>query len=579
MAESARMPIRVLFVLACLDEGYAEATLRHLAESLGPQGYRLDAIICTGDVESVGSRLKAFGIDADCEPCRLSFQDTVDYLAQRLPAYDIVVSCQDVADIYPALDKLDWRPPLIEYGELISEALAGPKHFTSRYVATSSCAREAAASRMSGRKHHAMEISRAADDGTARQWHALFLQVLAERQASAPPSIFSSFVQGGFECSAHVRRDGRRLDLLAATTHDQNAGADYRQLRQHGIVTVRDGLRWHLIEPCAGQYNWSSFLPMLRAARATETQIIWDLMHYGWPDGLDIWTPRFISRFARYAAAAAHLIKSETDGIPFYCPINEISYLAWAGGDAAYLNPFASGRSFELKAQLARAAIEAMQEILNVDPRARFVHCEPVINIVGSRNGRRLEAERARQAQYQAFDMIAGTLWPQLGGEPRLLDIVGVNYYKQNQWVLGGAEIGDADPRYRPFRSLLAEVYSRYDRPLLVAETGTEADDRPGWFETIAEEVLAARRIGIPVEGICLYPIIDHVGWDDDRDCPSGLLENKFDQGERPVHHPLASSIHRMQERLSVRPFASPTLAKKSSSKTTSNRSLTGSRQ
>lgn len=555
MTKSARSRIRVLFVLACLDEGYGEGTVRDLAERLRPQGYRLDAIVCAGDADSGRSRLVGSGVDLDCAPTRLSFEETVDYLAHRLPAYDLVVSCQNVADIYPALDRLHWRPPLIEYGELISDALAGPRHFTSRYVATSSSAREAAASRMPDRRNHAIEISPVADDTTARKWQILFRQVLAERQGAALPSIFSSFVQGGFECSTQVRQDGRRLDLLASTSHDRNAAADYRQLRQHGITTVRDGLRWHLIETAPGRYEWSSFLPMLRAARQTGAQVIWDLMHYGWPDGLDIWSPQFVSRFARYAAAAARLVKSETDEIPFYCPINEISYLAWAGGDAAYLNPFARGRSFELKSQLARAAIEAMQEILAVEPRARFVHCEPVINIVAPRDGERLDAERARQAQFQAFDMIAGTLWPQLGGDARLLDIVGVNYYRQNQWELGAAEIGDADPRYRPLHSLLADVCSRYGRPVLVAETGTEGDDRPVWVEAIAEEVIAARRAGITVEGICLYPIIDHVGWDDDRNCPSGLLANRFNKGERPEHRALASAINHLQERAPWRRF------------------------
>ena len=57
--------------------------------------------------------------------------------------------------------------------------------------------------------------------------------------------------------------------------------------------------------------------------------------------------------------------------------------------------------------------------------------------------------------------------------------------------------------------------------------------------------VMAARTAGIPVEGICLYPIIDHVGWDNDPDCPSGLLENRFRDGARPVHQPLADAIDR----------------------------------
>jgi hypothetical protein len=102
--------------------------------------------------------------------------------------------------------------------------------------------------------------------------------------------LFQSFFLGGFECSSHRRRDQRRLDLLAATRHDVNAGADYRALARHGITTVRDGLRWHLIETIPGHYDWSSFLPMLHAARDTGTQVIWDLLHWGWPDDLDIWS-------------------------------------------------------------------------------------------------------------------------------------------------------------------------------------------------------------------------------------------------------------------------------------------------
>jgi hypothetical protein len=53
---------------------------------------------------------------------------------------------------------------------------------------------------------------------------------------------------GGFECATHRRRDGHRLDLIRATHHDVNAAADYRMLADHGICTVRDGLRWNRIE-------------------------------------------------------------------------------------------------------------------------------------------------------------------------------------------------------------------------------------------------------------------------------------------------------------------------------------------
>lgn len=151
-------------------------------------------------------------------------------------------------------------------------------------------------------------------------------------QARFSPSLFNSFFLGGFECSSHSRQDGRRLDLLASTKHDRLAAQDYQQLAEYGIRAVRDGIRWHLIERSAGRYDWSSFLPMLHAARDGGVQVIWDLCHYGWPDEIDIWKPEFVERFARFAGAAARLVRDETDAVPFFCPINEISYFAWAGG-------------------------------------------------------------------------------------------------------------------------------------------------------------------------------------------------------------------------------------------------------
>src|SRR5215203_5317921 len=149
---------------------------------------------------------------------------------------------------------------------------------------------------------------------------------LARRAATLSPpelsksDLFQSFFVGGFECSSHRRRDGRRLDLLASTYHGMNAGADYRALAQHGIRTVRDGLRWQLIERVPGHYDWSSFLPMLHAARQTGTQVIWDLLHWGWPDDLDIWSPARVTPFGRFAKAAAEVVRDQMETVPFYVP-------------------------------------------------------------------------------------------------------------------------------------------------------------------------------------------------------------------------------------------------------------------
>jgi hypothetical protein len=354
---------------------------------------------------------------------------------------------------------------------------------------------------------------------------------------------FQSFFLGGFECSTHRRRDGRRLDLINGTRHDTFAASDYGALRTHGIRTVRDGLRWHLIEKSAGRYDWSSFLPQLSAARDAGLQPIWDMCHYGWPDDIDIWSSAFVDRFARFAGAVATLVRDEVVDTPLYCPMNEISFLSWAGADTGDINPGVRRRGMELKRQLVRATVAAMQAIRDVDARARFVNVDPVINVVPKTPRQRHRAENSRLAQYEAWDMIAGQLMPDLGGQPDFLDIVGVNFYPHNQWYLGGATIWQGEPHYRPLRDILAEVHDRYRRPLFIAETGAEGARRVPWLRYVCDEVLAAIQNGVPIEGICIYPITDYPGWDNYRHCPSGLLGMADQLGNRPVYEPLAAEI------------------------------------
>jgi beta-glucosidase/6-phospho-beta-glucosidase/beta-galactosidase len=373
------------------------------------------------------------------------------------------------------------------------------------------------------------------------------------------PSLFKSYFLGGFECSTHRRLSGRRLDLIAMTGHDRVVAQDYRWMIQHNIRTVRDGVRWHLIETAPGCYDWSSFLPMLHASQKVGVQVIWDLCHYGWPDDIDIWTPVFVERFSRFARAVATLVRNETDTPPFYCPVNEISYWSWAGAEVARFNPRARGRGFELKHQLVRAAIAAIEAVWSVDARARIVQVDPAIHVVArpDRPRDRKAAEAYRCAQFQAWDMLSGRLWPGLGGQPQYLDVLGVNYYSDNQWFLRGKTIELGHSLYRPFREILAEVHQRYARPLFVAETGAESEARAPWLRYIASEVRAAAEADIPVEGICLYPITDYPGWTNGRHCKVGLLGLLDHQDQRAVYSPLAEELRRQQaifDRLSRHP-------------------------
>jgi hypothetical protein len=289
---------------------------------------------------------------------------------------------------------------------------------------------------------------------------------------------------------------------------------------------------------------------MLRAAHRTGVQMVWDLCHYGYPDGLDIWGAEFVDRFAGFAAAAARLVREETGAPPILAPVNEISYWAWAGGDVGRFFPCTRRRGDELKRQLARAAIAATEAIRAIEPKARIVHTDPVIRIAAKphRPHRAAAAQAYHEAQYQGWDMIAGRLAPELGGSPDHLDILGLNFYSDNQWFHRGATIPFGHHLYRPFRRMLAEVHERYRRPLFVAETGAEGSSRAAWLAYVAGEVRAAREAGVSVEGICLYPVLDYPGWEDERHCDVGLFGLPGPDGRRPVHLEFAWELHRQQQ-------------------------------
>jgi len=384
----------------------------------------------------------------------------------------------------------------------------------------------------------------------------------------AESEIFQSFWIGGFECSTHRlsrrkalgRFAGQRLDLIAATRHDEFAAEDYARLQTLNIRTARDGVRWHLIEKTSSRYDFSSLLPMLHAARTTQTQVIWDLLHYGWPDSLNIWGAAFVDRFANFARATARVILEETGAPLFVTPVNEISFVSWGGGDAGFLNPFGKRRGPELKAQLVRATIAAIEAVRAVDPSARICHAEPVIHIAVDPDypEEASAAEGYRQSQFQAWDMLGGRICPELGGRPEYLDVLGVNYYSNNQWIHQDPDLPQSrrrkdvllppsHPLHRPVREMLREVYERYRRPVFIAETGIEGDARPAWLRYIGQEARAAAALGVELEGLCLYPITDYPGWGDDRHCYSGLWGYVDEEGRREIYEPMAEELVHQQ--------------------------------
>ena len=108
----------------------------------------------------------------------------------------------------------------------------------------------------------------------------------------------------------------------------------------------------------------------------------------------------------------------------------------------------------------------------------------------------------------------------------------------------GGPELSASAhlPRLEPGLPILGEAEPHglgFERP--------QDDARPAWLRYVGREVRAAMRSGVPLEGLCMYPILNHPGWDDDRHCHNGLWDYADADGNREVFEPLARELMRQQ--------------------------------
>jgi beta-glucosidase/6-phospho-beta-glucosidase/beta-galactosidase len=355
--------------------------------------------------------------------------------------------------------------------------------------------------------------------------------------------LFPSFFGAGFESAYHKKPGGERVDSVAATGHDRFLSEDHRRIADVGLCVARENVRWHRFEPVPGCYEPEELLRTLRSADEVGLTCIWDLCHYGWPDGIDFWSDEMVERAGAYAGTVAQILADEGHERPFLVPVNEMNYFAWAGGDKGLMNPFAKDRAPEAKRQIVRCAVAMCRAIRAVLPEARLVHTEPVMHLVADRPEDEAEAEERRLGMYESWDMISGRVTPELGGEDDFLDILGVNYYANNQEVFGGPTLAPDDPRRRPLSAILREVWERYNRPLFLSETAEAGDRRAPWLAHVSEECAVAISEGIPVEGITLYPVLDYPEWQSGEPMIMGLWGAPDAEGHRPIYEPLLEEL------------------------------------
>lgn len=334
---------------------------------------------------------------------------------------------------------------------------------------------------------------------------------------------------GGFEGADHINARGDALDMVTSSGHLRSVDENYRALAQLGILTVRESVGWRAVQPSLGVLpDFTRLDVRTRAAKANGMQVIWTIMHYGTPKEVSLLCDSFIEHFSRFALTCVERIVL-TDEAPIINLINEISFLSWAVSQTDFVFPYRGGgegaRSasaelgFQVKCRLVKAVLTAMQKIKKKFPQVRFLHVEPIIHVVPPL-GRPDLAELATEVrgyQWQTWELLRGTMCPELGGSPEALDLMGVNYYYNGQLEIGTDIHLDwcpPDPRRMQFSDLLTECWERYERPLIISETGHIDDGRYIWLNEIFSEVNKVLSEGrVDLRGVCIYPIIDRPCW------------------------------------------------------------------
>jgi beta-glucosidase/6-phospho-beta-glucosidase/beta-galactosidase len=363
--------------------------------------------------------------------------------------------------------------------------------------------------------------------------------------------MFKSFFIAGFEGSTGFNRHREWIDQVSATQHDLFVDADYARLREVGIRAAREVVRWPLVD-LNGGYDFSSLQGFLEASQKHDLEIIYDLFHFGYPQHIDLFSDEFPQRFAEYCYAAASFIAENNPGVCYFTPINEPSFFSWAGGEVGQFAPHETGRGYELKVQLIKATIEGINAIRAACSRTRIVNADPLCHVVAPFNRPDLQAEVEAfnsQAVFQAWDMLSGKLLPELGGSPQHLDILGINYYWTNQWEWrsNGAPLSDTDPRRCSLRDLVRSVWKRYNADMLITETSHVGNMRSVWLRELTAEAEAILNEGMPLKGVCLYPILGMPEWHQrDEWTLMGLwdLIANEERLERILHSPMLETLH-----------------------------------
>lgn len=300
-----------------------------------------------------------------------------------------------------------------------------------------------------------------------------------------------------------------RIDEIVLTQHDRLLDDDYRLMKAAGTVGVRDSARWYLTNPAPGVYNWEWLDRVVDAAQRHELKLYLDVWHYGYPDWLNLLDPDAPTHFADFTRQIA----LRYPDLPYWCICNEPSLVAeWSGSHGRW-RPFLKNEDRNpMRQQVCKMVIAGTRAVRDVRPDAVMVLPEPWA----------APTVKSEDEQAAGIDTIIGLRDPELGGEPALIDIIGLNHFR--------------DSTLPPFHKLILRAKERWNKPLWIAETSGPAVGwtQAEWFWWMLAETRLANAEGAGVNVITWAPGLSMFNWNNDTEqLLNGIWKLDEETGQR----------------------------------------------
>jgi beta-glucosidase/6-phospho-beta-glucosidase/beta-galactosidase/glycosyltransferase involved in cell wall biosynthesis len=364
----------------------------------------------------------------------------------------------------------------------------------------------------------------------------------AAHAATVDPAVgalpVQQFVWGaGMECSflPHLN-----VDQFQWTQHDKFWKDDLRRAKEEaGITTMRYAFPWHVLEPTAGQFNWTYADERMAEFDKLGITLLMDVMHFGTPTYLKqaVGDPEFPEALERFTTA---MVGRYAGQVKTWCPYNEPLVSALFSGDLGFWPPYQrKWRGYmPVLTRIVQAVSRGIRAIRATAPDATVLLCDASETYKTREPHLQAEVKRRNLRRFIVMDLLLGRVdrdhplytWMNSYGmseldlqwfrtNPQRPDIFGLDYYPHSDWQLE-TKVGVVKQR-RADNPLglygVANAYwNRYGIPLMLTETSIDGKpiNREIWLDQTIDDIRRLREEGVPMLGLIWWPLLDQLDWD-----------------------------------------------------------------